>query len=106
METTNIKGWEMDLSRGRALHSSGFCLRIDGDPKDPSAVTPVNYAGLTFGDQARLLNEGLAAVAAAAHDRPVTSLSNKSQPPRSEIPDKSLARRFSRYTMPRLSPRD
>lgn len=104
MESTTAEGWEMDLSRGRALHSSGFCLRIEGDPKDPSGVTPVNYSGLTFGDQARLLSEGLAAVAAAAEDGPV-SLEGRESTSRTESRPQPAARRFDRYRMPRLSSR-
>src|SRR5690625_7494389 len=66
METINFDEWETNLELGQAVHCSGLSLRIEGDPKDPSAVTPINFSSLGVADQARLLREDLAALAAPA----------------------------------------
>src|SRR5690625_1058349 len=65
METINFDEWETNLELGQAVHCSGLSLRIEGDPKDPSAVTPINFSSLRVADQARLLREGSAVVVQA-----------------------------------------
>ncbi|MDQ2075316.1 hypothetical protein [Marinimicrobium sp. ABcell2] len=77
MEMTNFDEWETDLELGQAIHYSGPSLRIEGDPKDPSAVTPINFSSLPIADQARLLREGLAALAAAARRAPDVKTSHQ-----------------------------
>lgn len=104
METMNYEEWKTDLRQGRALHSSGLCLRIDGDPKDPSGVTPVNYSSLTIADQARLLREGLAAMAAAARSGKGSSPTvTSAHPGRANARARLFAGRFGRHSRPRLS---
>lgn len=67
MSNTEFSEWQLDLDEGSALHTSGFSVRIEGDPRDPSAVTPGSSgANVSVVDQARLLREGMAALAAAA----------------------------------------
>lgn len=78
METINFDEWETNLELGQAVHCSGLSLRIEGDPKDPSAVTPINFSSLGVADQARLLREGLAALAAAARRAPEGKASHQS----------------------------
>jgi hypothetical protein len=59
--------WQVDLSLLSATHSSGFNLRIDGDPADPSDVYPSNFpANLGFVEQTRLLRQGLEFIAQQA----------------------------------------
>lgn len=56
----NFDDWVADLATGTATHASGFSIRIEGNPKDPSDVHPGKFpADLSFVDQARLLRSGL-----------------------------------------------
>lgn len=67
MESLDYQSWTLDLARGRAEHSSGFSLEVEGDARNPSGVAPANYPkGLSFAEQARLLRSGMEALAAAA----------------------------------------
>lgn len=62
----NFEQWEVDVAEGSATHASGFTLRIEGNPRDPSEVYPGKFpSGLSFPDQARLLRCGLEALAKA-----------------------------------------
>ncbi len=48
------------MAAGTANHASGFTIRIEGNPKDPSDVYPGKFPeGMSFVDQARLLRSGL-----------------------------------------------
>lgn len=63
----NFEQWEVDVAAGTATHASGFTLRIEGNPRDPSEVYPGKFpASLSFPDQARLLRSGLEALAKAS----------------------------------------
>lgn len=56
----NFDDWTADFSAGTATHTSGFTIRIEGNPKDPSEVYPGKFPeGISFADQARLLRSGL-----------------------------------------------
>lgn len=67
----NFEEWTADTATGTATHSSGFTLRIEGNPRDPSEVFPGKFPeGLSFVDQARLLRSGLDALAKAAKNSP------------------------------------
>lgn len=64
---TDFNAWEADLAAGTATHASGFVLKVEGNPKDPSSVDPGKFpADLNFIDQARLLRSGLEFLAKAA----------------------------------------
>ena len=63
----NYEEWSADAATGTATHSSGFSLRIEGNPRDPSEVYPGKFPeGLSFVDQARLLRAGLEFLAKSA----------------------------------------
>ena len=63
----NFDDWNTDLAAGSATNSSGFTLRIEGNPRDPSEVFPGKFPdAMSFVDQARLLRSGLDALAKAA----------------------------------------
>lgn len=60
----NVEEWQIDTELATATHSSGFTLRIEGNPRDPSEVYPGKFPeGMSFVDQARLLRAGLTALA-------------------------------------------
>lgn len=66
----NFEQWTLDVAAGTATHESGFSLRIEGSPRDPSDVYPGKFpAGMSFPDQARLLRAGLEALAKAGKDK-------------------------------------
>lgn len=65
--TMDFDDWVADLAAGTATHSSGFVVRIEGNPADPSAVDPGKFpTGMSFVDQARLLRSGLEFIARSA----------------------------------------
>lgn len=67
MMIMDFNAWVADLAAGTATHASGFILKVEGDPQDPSAVDPGKFpADLNFVDQARLLRSGLTFLAQAA----------------------------------------
>lgn len=56
----NFDDWTADLAMGTATHCSGFTIRIEGNPKDPTEVYPGKFPeGISFVDQARLLRSGM-----------------------------------------------
>lgn len=60
----NFEDWAVDTAAGTAIHASGFTIRIEGSPKDPSEVYPGKFPdGISFIEQARLLRSGLEALA-------------------------------------------
>lgn len=68
----DFNAWEADLSAGTATHSSGFVLKIEGHPKNPSSVDPGKFPPeLSFVDQARLLRCGMDFLAKASDSGPV-----------------------------------
>jgi hypothetical protein len=63
----DFNDWSADPEAGTATHASGFTLKVEGNPRDPSAVDPGKFpVGLSFADQARLLRLGLECLAKAA----------------------------------------
>jgi hypothetical protein len=63
----DFNDWVADPAAGKAVHSSGFMLQIEGNPRDPSSVDPGKFpAELNFVEQARLLRCGLEFLAKAA----------------------------------------
>jgi hypothetical protein len=63
----DFSDWVADLATGTATHASGFTLRVEGNPRDPSSVDPGKFpADLSFVDQARLLRSGLEFLAKTA----------------------------------------
>ena len=68
----DFTAWTVDLSTLSASHESGFTIEIEGNPKDPSSVSPGRFpAQLSGVEQARLLRHGMEAIAkAAAKNRP------------------------------------
>ncbi len=106
MTSTEFSDWQLDLNEGSALHSSGFSVRIEGDPRDPSAVTPGGMAvNVSVVDQARLLREGMAALAAAAGPTQVrpTATRIKSQAQRTAEAQAKLFAETSKPERPKLS---
>ncbi len=58
--------WNVDLIEKVAKHNSGFTLRFEGGPKDPSAIHPGAFPqSLSSLDQVRLLRQGMEAIANA-----------------------------------------
>jgi len=59
--------WSVDLKMKTATHVSGFSLTIEGNPKDPSSVSPGRMPKeIGAHEQVRLLRLGLEALAAAS----------------------------------------
>lgn len=64
----NFDQWEIDITAGTATHETGFTLRIEGNPRDPSDVYPGKFPlELSYPDQAKLLRKGLEALAKASN---------------------------------------
>ena len=69
----DFDAWVADLAAGTATHESGFILQVEGDPRDPSAISPANFpANLSFVGQARLMRCGLEFLAKASLSSPTT----------------------------------
>jgi len=69
--TMNFDDWTADLAANSATHSSGFTIRIEGNPKDPSDVYPGKFPeGISFIDQTRLLRNGLEFLAKSTVTKP------------------------------------
>ncbi|ACE85709.1 hypothetical protein [Cellvibrio japonicus] len=65
----NFDDWTADAATGTATHTSGFSLRIEGNPRDPSEVYPGKFPeGMSFVNQARLLRAGLEFLAKTSRD--------------------------------------
>ena len=63
----NFDAWVVNLATGTATHESGFLLKVEGDPRDPSAISPSNFpSNLPYVDQARLMRCGVEFLAKAA----------------------------------------
>jgi len=79
----DFNDWVADIAAGTATHSSGFVLRVEGNPSDPSSVEPGKFpADLSFVDQARLLRCGLEFLAKQAKSGSYTSYSTRADDPR------------------------
>jgi hypothetical protein len=106
MEPRSFEGWEIDLGQNRALHHTGFSLQVEGDPKDPSSVAPSNAPNhMSVADQALLLREGMAALAAAAGPANLRSgprIKSRAQQ-EAEARAKLFAERSDKPVRPRLS---
>ncbi|WP_347331968.1 hypothetical protein [Marinimicrobium locisalis] len=75
MDSLDFDDWDIDVGRGRAQHSCGFRLEVEGDVRNPTGVSPANYPpGMSFAEQARLLRSGMTALASAAGRGRVTSV--------------------------------
>lgn len=76
----NFDAWVADFATGTATHESGFVLRVEGDPRDPSAISPNNFpASLSFVDQARLMRCGLEFLAKAAADSSIDYMAARTE---------------------------
>jgi len=64
---TTENAWSVDLKMKTATHVSGFSLTIEGNPKDPSSVSPGRTPKeIGAHEQVRLLRLGLEALADAS----------------------------------------
>lgn len=62
----SVEDWNVDLIEKVAKHVSGFSLRFEGNPKDPSAIHPGPFPqSLSALDQVRLLRLAMEAIASA-----------------------------------------
>ena len=94
----NFDDWVADMATGTATHHSGFNLRIEGNPKDPSEVYPGKFPeGLSFIEQARLLRSGLEFLAKNSAQAPTSWQSSTAQDAKSiAIREREeLARQFA-----------
>jgi hypothetical protein len=90
--------WVADIATGTATHESGFSLRIEGNPKDPSEVYPGKFPdSLSFVEQARLLRSGLEFIAKAASQAPRSWQASGAQDAKSQAirEREELARQFA-----------
>jgi|SRR5690554_1541993 len=66
--TMDFNAWQADVAAGTAVHESGFMLKVEGNPSNPSSVDPGKFpANLSFAEQARLLRCGMEFLAKAAN---------------------------------------
>lgn len=87
-----------DLAAGTATHASGFSIRIEGNPKDPSDVYPSKFPeGISFVDQARLLRSGLEFLAKSGGSAPKSWQSSPAATAKTEAikAREELARQFA-----------
>lgn len=94
----NFDDWTIDVVTGVVTHASGFTIRIEGNPKDPSEVHPGKFPeGMSFVDQARLLRSGLGFLAKVATSAPKSWQSSPVQNAKTEAikAREELAKRFA-----------
>lgn len=94
----NFEDWVADLATGTATHASGFTIRIEGSPKDPSDVYPGKFPdGISFVDQARLLRSGLEFLAKSGGCSPKSWQSSPATDAKTEAikAREELAKRFA-----------
>jgi hypothetical protein len=94
----NFDDWTADVATGTATHTSGFTIRIEGNPRDPSEVYPGKFPeGMSFVDQARLLRSGLEFLAKAGGSAPKSWQSSPVQDTKTEAikAREELAKRFA-----------
>ncbi len=97
----NFEDWAVDVTAGTATHVSGFSIRIEGNPKDPSDVYPGKFPeGISFVDQARLLRSGLESLAKSSGNTPKSWQSSPVQDAKSEAikAREELAKHFAERT--------
>jgi len=64
---TTENAWSVDLKSKTATHASGFSLTVEGNPKDPSSVSPGRTPkDIGAHEQVKLLRLGLEALAGAS----------------------------------------
>lgn len=80
----DFNDWVADLTAGTATHASGFIIKVEGNPTDPSQVDPGKFPeGLSFIEQARLLRSGLEFLAKEAKQMgKLTSYSTRKDDPK------------------------
>lgn len=101
----DFTAWKVDLSTLSASHESGFTIEIEGNPKDPSSVSPGRFpAQLSGVEQARLLRHGMEAIARAANkpSRPARPRKAAFTPPANK-PKRPVLSLKKRQTGERLS---
>ena len=93
----NFDDWTADLATGTATHTSGFTIRVEGNPKDPSEVYPGKFPdGICFVDQARLLRSGIEFLAKSGGSTPKSWQSNSQDAKTEAIKAREeLAKRFA-----------
>lgn len=94
----NFDDWTADMTTGTVAHASGFTIRIEGNPKDPSEVYPGKFPeGMSFVDQARLLRSGLEFLAKTGGSAPKSWQSSPVQDAKTEAikAREELAKRFA-----------
>lgn len=94
----NFDDWTADLATGTATHASGFTIRVEGNPKDPSEVYPGKFPeGISFVDQARLLRSGMEFLAKVGSSTPKSWQSNPAPDAKTEAikAREELAKRFA-----------
>lgn len=94
----NFEDWTADLAAGTATHASGFSIRIEGSPKDPTDVYPGKFPeGISFIEQARLLRSGLEFLAKSGGSAPKSWQSSPVADAKSEAikAREELAKRFA-----------
>jgi len=63
--------WDVNMDSQLATHASGFTVRVDGNPRSPTGVSPNNVpAGMNVAEQARLLRIGMDLIAKGAVSKP------------------------------------
>lgn len=66
----DYQSWNVDIDKLTAVHSTGFMIVVEGNPRHPTGVTPGSFpAHLSAIEQVRLLRCGLEAIAQAAPAR-------------------------------------
>jgi hypothetical protein len=66
----DFDSWQVDIAQATAKHSSGFRVEIEGNPADPSGISPSGFPeGLSAAEQARLLRCGMQAIMKAARNQ-------------------------------------
>jgi hypothetical protein len=81
----NFEDWVVDMAANTVTHASGFSIRIEGNPKDPSDVYPGKFPeGISFVEQARLLRCGLEFLAKASSGTPTSWKSSPARDAKSE----------------------
>jgi hypothetical protein len=85
----NMHDWTVDMTQNTLTHNSGFTIRFEGDPKDPSEIYPEKFPqDMSFIDQAQLLRAGLeflAKFASSSTWRPTQPIKSEAVKAREEL---------------------
>lgn len=66
----DYESWSVNIDNLTAVHSTGFTITVEGNPRHPTAVDPGAFPQfLSAVEQVRLLRCGLEAIAQAAPTR-------------------------------------